>query len=66
MEPEYVLINDKQVARIFQMSTPWVRVERHKRRKGLPHFLTVDARYIGTSPRYVKSEIDAFVGEIVA
>lgn len=64
IEPEFY--NDKDVARKLSLSPSWVRVQRHKRTKGLPHILNVDARYIGTCPRYVRSEIEAFVAAIAA
>lgn len=64
IEPDF--FTDKDVARKLNLSTSWVRVQRHKRAKGLPHTLTVDARYIGTCPRYVRGEIEAFVAAITA
>ncbi|SMF63512.1 hypothetical protein [Allosphingosinicella indica] len=64
IEPEF--FTDKDVARKLNLSPSWVRGQRHKRAKGLPHILDVDARYIGTCPRYVKAEIDAFVAAIAA
>ena len=66
MSIETDFFTDKDVARKLNLSTSWVRVQRHKRRMGLPHTLTVDPRYIGTCPRYVRAEIDAFVASIVA
>lgn len=64
MEPDFY--NDKEIARKLNLSASWVRGERHKRKKGLPHTLKVDPRYIGTCPRYVRGEIDAFVAAIAA
>ena len=64
IEPDFY--NDKDVARKLSLSTSWVRGQRHKRSKGLPHSLNVDARYIGTCPRYVREEIDAYVAAIAA
>ena len=63
IEPEF--FTDKDVARKLNLSPSWVRGERFKRSKGLPHTLEVDARYIGTCPRYVRGEIEAFVAKIV-
>jgi hypothetical protein len=57
---------DKDIARRLKLSSSWVRGERHKRKHGLPHTLQVDPRYIGTCPRYVKAEIDAFVEALAA
>ena len=64
IEPDF--FTDKDVARKLSLSTSWVRVQRHKRAKGLPHSLEVDARYIGKCPRYVRAEIEAFVAAIAA
>ncbi|AEG48438.1 hypothetical protein Sphch_0743 [Sphingobium chlorophenolicum L-1] len=64
IEPDF--LNDKQVARKLSLSDSWVRGQRHKRNKGLPHTLTVDAKYIGKCPRYLRGEIDAFVASIAA
>jgi len=64
IEPSFY--TDKDVARRLSLSASWVRTQRHKRQKGQPHILNIDARYIGTSPRYLKTEIDAFVECIAA
>jgi hypothetical protein len=59
-------LTDKDIARYLNLSPSWVRGQRYKRQHGLPHILDVDARYIGACPRYVKSEIDAFIDAIAA
>lgn len=64
IEPDF--LNDKDIARKLNLSTSWVRGQRHRRKKGLPHFLTIDAKYIGTCPRYLRGEIEAFVASIAA
>jgi len=64
MEPAF--FNDRDVARTLNLSPSWVRGQRFKRSKGLPHILNVDARYIGACPRYVRAEIEAFVAAIAA
>lgn len=66
MTIEPAFFTDKDVARRLNLSPSWVRGQRHKRRMGLPHILDVDARYIGSCPRYVAGEIDAFVAAIAA
>ncbi|WP_072673169.1 helix-turn-helix transcriptional regulator [Erythrobacter sanguineus] len=58
--------NDKEVARKLSLSPSWVRVQRHKRAKGLPHILTIDPRYIGRCPRYLASEVEEFIAAIAA
>lgn len=64
IEPAF--FTDKDVARKLNLSASWVRGQRLKRRQGLDHTLTLDARYIGSCPRYVRAEIDAFVAAIAA
>lgn len=64
MNIEPLFLNDKEVARILGLSPSWVRGQRYKRSHGLPHFLEIDPRYIGTCPRYVRAEIDAFVAAL--
>lgn len=64
IEPDF--LTDKDIARKLNLSASWVRGQRHKRAKGLPHILQVDAKYIGTCPRYVRGEIEAFVASIAA
>ena len=64
IEPAF--LTDKDVARKLSLSPSWVRGQRHKRKMGQPHILTVDARYIGTCPRYVAREIEAFAEAIAA
>lgn len=66
MSIEPAFFTDKDVARKLNLSPSWVRGQRHKRQNGLPHILNVDARYIGSCPRYVKAEIEAFVDIIAA
>lgn len=58
--------SDKDVARILSMSPAWVRGQRHKRRHGLPHILDLQPRYIGSSPRYVVREVEAFIEALAA
>ena len=59
MEPKF--LNDTAVAEAVCMSPSWVRVERHKRRKGLPHTLNIDPVMIGSSPRYRMEDVEAFI-----
>lgn len=63
---ESVFYSDKDVARRLSLSPAWVRGQRHKRKHGLPHILTLEPRYIGSTPRYVAKEVDAFIATIVA
>jgi len=58
---EFIFLNDKTLALAMCMSKSWVRVERHKRRKGLPHTLDIDPVMIGSSPRYRVEDVEAFI-----
>lgn len=62
---EAVFYTDKDIARRLNLSPSWVRVQRHKRKKGQPHILNLDPRYIGSCPRYVADEVEAFISAIV-
>lgn len=57
--------SDKDVARILNMSPSWVRGQRFKRRRNEPHVLELDARMIGSCPRYVRTEVEALVEKLV-
>ena len=59
--PTRRLIDDKAFAAHLSLSPSWVRVERHKRRKGLPHTLNIDPVMIGSSPRYRMEDVEAFI-----
>jgi len=62
MEPFFY--TDKDIARRLNLSPSWVRGQRHKRTHGLPHILDVEPRYIGSCPRYVVGEVEAFIASI--
>lgn len=55
------LMCDKEVASLVRMSSSWVRVQRHKRRMGKEHILTVDPVMIGATPRYNREQIEAWL-----
>ena len=59
MEP--IFLNDSAVAETVCMSPSWVRVQRYKRRKGLPHTLKIDPVMVGSSPRYRMEDVEAFI-----
>ena len=59
MEP--IFLNDSAVAETVCMSPSWVRVQRYKRRKGLPHTLNIDPVMVGSSPRYKIEDVEAFI-----
>lgn len=61
--PEFY--SDKDIARILNMSPAWVRGQRHKLRNGLPCTFDLEPRYIGSCPRYVRGEVEAFVASLM-
>ena len=61
-----VFYSDKDVARLLNLSPSWVRVQRHKRKHGLHHVFDVEPRYIGSCPRYLAQEVQAFIASIAS
>ena len=59
------LVGDTKLASLLAMSNSWVRVERHKRRKGLPHVLNIDPVMIGSSPRYRTEDVEEFISGLI-
>lgn len=64
MSIEPAFLNDKEVARILGLSPSWVRGQRFRRSHGLEHILNLEPRYIGSCPRYVREEVEAFVQKV--
>ena len=56
--------NDNDIATRLNISSSWVRGQRHKRRHDQPHVLNIDPCYIGTSPRYAVAEVEAFIASL--
>lgn len=56
--------NDKDIARLLNLSPSWVRGQRFKRTHGLPHIMDLEPRYIGSCPRYVAEEVEDFIKSI--
>lgn len=64
MSIEPAFYTDKDIARRLNLSPSWVKGQRHRRRHGLPHIMNLEPRYIGSCPRYVAEEVEAFVAYI--
>lgn len=64
MNTEAKFYNDKDVAKLLRMSPSWVRGQRYKRRCGLPCILDLEPRYIGSSARYLRSDVEGFIASI--
>ncbi len=58
------LLTDNQVASLLNLSTSWMRKQRHLRKVGKPHVLTVDPVFIGSIPRYRSSEIKNWLANL--
>lgn len=58
--------SDKDVANLLNMSPSWVRGQRFKRRHDVDHILDLEPKYIGRCPRYLASEVEAFIASIAA
>jgi hypothetical protein len=66
MEFGHQFLTDKDIARALKMSPSWVRVQRFKRHHDQPHILDLEPRYIGTCPRYLRSEVEAFLAGLAS
>ncbi len=55
------LVDDKALAGMLNMSVSWVRQERSKRLKKLPHNLNIDPIYVASSPRYRFSDVENWI-----
>lgn len=64
MQPAPEFYCDKDIARLLRMSPSWVRGQRHKRQKGLPCILDIQPRYIGSSPRYLRADVEQFLSSL--
>lgn len=64
MAQMHAFYSDKEIARLFRISPSTVRVQRLKRKRGEPHFLALEPCYIGTSPRYLADEVEAFIAAL--
>jgi hypothetical protein len=53
-------LRDKEIAIDLGMSVSWVRVQRHRRRTGKEHALSIDPVFIGSSPRYRREDYEAW------
>jgi hypothetical protein len=65
-ESEKPLLSDAGISDRLSMSRSWVRQQRWLRRKGEPHFLTIDPVMIGTSPRYRVDDLNELLSEVFA
>ena len=60
-EDEVRLVSDKTLAKQLAMSPSWVRVQRHYRRNNQDHILNIDPVMVGSSPRYLVSDVERFI-----
>ncbi len=57
-------LRDKDLANILNVSSSWIRKERRLRNLGQDHVLTIDAAYVGSAPRYKKSDVDGWLATL--
>ena len=62
---ENAFFDDHALAVTLSLSPSWVRGQRYKRRKGLPHTLDIDPVMIGSSPRYRIEDVEAFIKGLI-
>jgi predicted DNA-binding transcriptional regulator AlpA len=55
------LINDGELAEKLSLSRGWVRKQRWLRRHGQPHVLILEPVMLGTTPRYRRSDVEAWL-----
>jgi len=55
------LLDDTEISQSLGVSKSWMRGQRHKRRHGLPHYLTIDPVMIGSMPRYRAEDFAAWI-----
>ena len=61
-----LFLKDQDIAEALSMSQAWVRKQRHLRRHGLEHVLTIDPVQIGTSPRYRLEEVEQWIESLAS
>ena len=61
-----LLLRDKDIAAQLSISPAWVRQQRFKRRRGLPHVLKIDPIMIGSSPRYLVEDVNNFISSLTS
>jgi hypothetical protein len=55
------LLNDEDVASLVRFSPSWVRQQRFKRNHGQDHIFDVESIPLGSSPRYLETEVNAWI-----
>ena len=59
------LVTDRSVAEALSMSQSWVRGQRSDRINDRAHILDIDPVMVGSSPRYLVSDVEAFIEKLV-
>ncbi len=57
-------LSDRDVAKLIGFSSEWVRQQRHFRRQGKRHALTIDPVLIGDRPRYRTEDVREWVAAL--
>jgi predicted DNA-binding transcriptional regulator AlpA len=61
MKSQTVLLRDREVAETLAVSRSTIRKQRFDRRRGAPHWFTLDPIMIGSVPRYRASDVEAWL-----
>ena len=56
-----LFLTDKELADALRLKASTIRSQRHKRRHGEDHWLTIDPVMIGHSPRYAVDAVTEFI-----
>lgn len=59
--PASRLVGDAWIARQLCMKPSTLRVQRHLRKKRAPHWFNLDPVWVGSSPRYARADVDAWL-----
>ena len=59
-----LLLNDRELGRLIGSAPSTIRVQRHRRKNGLEHWLTLDPVFLGSSPRYRPEQAKTFIDNL--
>ena len=63
-ELEASFLSDRDIAKLVGFSSEWVRQQRHYRRHGKRHVLTIDPVLIGEKPRYRAEDVRSWIASL--
>ena len=57
-------VDDRWIANELSMKASTIRVQRHRLIHGEPHWFAVTPVYIGTSPRYLRDDVERWLSSL--